>query len=143
MSFVEATSAKSPDLRCNDCFGMVVECKRSSALSDYEVGEEARMRELFAHLAVGATRRGQFGLFEVELTVEAGSLDLQDVASSCLRQYLVAHPERPLDYPWGSVAFRPLPFKVDLEEPTKAYSPTMLHQVFRWDMDRPEWDGLV
>ena len=143
MSFVEATSAKSPDLRCNDAFGMVVECKRSSALSDYEVGEEARMRELFGHLAIGAAARGQFGLFEVELTVEADSLDLQEVASSCLRQHLVAHPERPLDYPWGSVAFQPLPSRVDLDEPTKAYSPTMLGQVFGWDMERPEWDGLV
>lgn len=143
MSFVEATSAKSPDLRCNDAFGMVVECKRSSALSDYEVGEEGRMRELFGHLAVGAAARGQFGLFEVELTVEAGSLDLQEVASSCLRQHLVAHPERALDYPWGSIAFQSLPSRVDLDEPTKAYSPTMLDQVFGWDMERPEWDGLV
>jgi hypothetical protein len=143
MSFVEATSAKSPDLRCNDAFGMVVECKRSSALSDYEVGEEARMRELFGHLAVAAAARGQFGLFEVELTVEAGRLDLQEVASSCLRQHLVVRPERALDYPWGSVAFQRLPPEVDLQEPTKAYSPTMLDQVFGWDMERPEWDGLV
>lgn len=143
MSFVEATNAKSPDLRCHDAFGMVVECKRSSALSDYEVGEEARMRELFRHLAIGAVARGLFGLFEVELTVEADSLDLQEVASSCLRQRLAARPGRALEYPWGSVAFQPLPSRVDLDEPTKAYSPTMLHQVFGWDMEWPEWDGLI
>ncbi len=85
MSFVEATNVKSPDLRCNDAFGMVVECKRSIALSGYEVGEEARMRELFGHLAVGAAAHGRFGIFELELTVEAGNLDLREVAKSFLR----------------------------------------------------------
>ncbi len=60
-----------------------------------------------------------------------------------LRQHLAAHPERALNYPWGSVAFRPLPSRIDLDGATKAYSPTMLDQVFDWDMELPEWDGLV
>lgn len=143
MSFVEATSSKSPDLRCHDAFGMVVECKRSSALSVYEVAEEARMRDLFQHLAEAAAARGQFGLFEVELSEEAGTVDLQEVAAKCLLQRLAAHPERFLQYPWGSVAFRPLPARFDLDGPTKAYSPTMLEQVFGWSMELPAWDGLI
>ena len=143
MSFVEATNAKSPDLRCNDAFGMVVECKRSVALSGYEVSEEGHMRELFGRLTAGAATRGQCGHFKVEFAVEADSLDLQEVASSCLRQHLAAHPERALGYPWGSVAYRPLPSTVVLDGPTKAYSPTMLDQVFGWDMERPDWDGLI
>lgn len=143
MSFVEPTHVKSPDLRCTDPFNMVVECKRSSALSDYEVAEEARMRSLFQHLQEGALKRGQFGLFELELTVEASRLNVQDIATKCLLQRLSARPERALDYPWGSVAFRALPGRLDLDGPTKAYSPTLLKQVFGWNMEMPNWDGLI
>lgn len=143
MAFIEPTNVKSPDLRCNDPFNMVVECKRSSALSDYEVAEEARMRALFQHLKAGAAERGQFGLFELELTVEASRLDIQDVAARCLLQRLAAHPERSLAYPWGSVAFRAQPARLDLDGPTKAYSPILLEQVFGWNMEMPDWDGLI
>lgn len=143
MAFIEPTNVKSPDLRCNDPFNMVVECKRSTALSDYEVAEEAKMRDLFQHLQAGASERRQFGLFELELTVEASRLDVQDVAAKCLLQRLAAHPERLLTYPWGSVAFRARPARLDLDGPTKAYSPILLEQVFGWNMEMPEWDGLI
>jgi hypothetical protein len=143
MVFVEPTSVKSPDLRCNDPFNMVVECKRSSALTDYEIAEEAIMRDLFQHLQTIASERGQFGLFELELTVEASRVDVLDVAAKCLLQRLAARPERSLAYPWGSVAFRAQPAQVDLDGPTKAYSPILLDQVFGWDMEMPAWDGLI
>lgn len=143
MVFIEPSSVRSPDLRCEDPFKMVVECKRSSALTDYEIGEEARMRELFAHLHQAAMPRGQFGLFELELTIEAGRLDLQEVVEKCMLQRLAAHPERSLNYPWGSVAYHHRPSRLDLDGPTKAYSPVMLEQVFRWDTEMPQWDGLI
>lgn len=143
MVFVEPSSVKSPDLRCNDPFKMVVECKRSSALSHYEVGEEARMRVIFAHLYLAATQRGQFGLFEIELTIEAGRIDLQEVVAKCILQRLAAHPGRALEYSWGSVAFHELPRQFALGETTKAYSPYMLDRLFRWDIEMPLWDGLI
>ena len=143
MAFIDASSDKSPDLRCNDAFKMVIECKRSIALSDYEIIEETRMREVFTLLHTAAVARGQFGTFEVELTEEATGLNIQEVADKCLLQRLAAHPERALAYPWGSVAFRPLSSTLELEGPTKAYSPTMLAQVFDWDMEMPAWDGLI
>ncbi len=143
MVFVEPTSEKSPDLRCRDAFNMVVECKRSNALTGYEVVEEARMRELFRQLHASATSRGQFGLFELTLTVEASQANIEEVTSKCLVQRLAAHPERALAYPWGTVAFRPLPARIDLDDRTKAYSPILLDEVFGWDMEMPAWDGLV
>jgi hypothetical protein len=143
MVFVEPTSVKSPDLRCNDAFNMVVECKRSGALTVYEIAEEARMRDLFHLLRAGAISRGQFGTYEVVFSVEASAIDITDVAATCLRQRLAARPERPLAYPWGSVAFRPLPGRVDLDEVTKAYSPIMLDEVFGWKLEMPSWDGLI
>lgn len=83
--------------------------------------ETAReMRDLFHLLRAGVISRGQFGTYEVAFSVEASAVDITDVAATCLRQRLAAHPERPLAYPWGSVAFRPLPGRVDLDEVTKA-----------------------
>lgn len=143
MAFIEPTNVKSPDLRCRDAFNTVVECKRSSALTNYEIAEEARMRELFRYLRAGAVSRGQFGRFEVSFSVEATSLNVEEVAATCLLQRLAAHPERPLAYPWGSVAFHPLPARMELDDRTQAYSPTMLEQVFDWNTEMPEWDGLV
>lgn len=143
MVFVEPTSVKSPDLRCTDAFNMVVECKRSAALTVYEVDEETRMRILFRLLRAGAMARGQFGTYEVAFLVEASAVDIADVAATCLRQGLAAHPEQPLAYPWGSVAFRALPRRVDLDEVTKAYSPTMLDEVFGWKLEMPSWDGFI
>lgn len=143
MSFVDATEKKSPDLRCNDKFSMVIECKRSKALSDYEVAEEARMRDLFRRLHAFCLDRGQFGRFDVELTVEATGVDLDAIASKCALQRLAAHPDSPLEYPWGTVAFHEVPRRVHLAEVTKAYSPAMLKHAFGWNMETPEWDGLV
>lgn len=143
MVFVEPTSVKSPDLRCTDAFNMVVECKRSAALTVYEVDEETRMRNLFRLLKAGAAARGQFGTYEVTFSVEASAVDMADVVGTCLRQRLAAHPERPLAYPWGSVAFRPLPRRIDLDEVTKAYSPIMLSEVFGWELEMPCWDGFI
>ena len=143
MVFVEPTSVKSPDLRCKDAFNMVVECKRSAALTVYEIGEEARMRELFRLLRAAAVTRGQFGTYEVAFSMEASAVDIADVAATCLLQRLAAHPERPLAYPWGSVAFRPLPRSVELGDVTKAYSPIMLQEVFGWNLEMPRWDGFI
>jgi hypothetical protein len=143
MVFVEPTNMKSPDLRCTDSFNMVVECKRSNALTDYEIAEEARMRGLFDLLHAAATVRGQFGKYELTFSVEASEIDIAEVAKTCHLQRLAARPERALDYPWGSVAFRPLAARFDLVGPTKAYSPNMLEEVFGWTFGMPEWDGFI
>jgi hypothetical protein len=143
IAFLPETKDKSPDLTCEDPFPLVIECKRQAPLSDYEIGEERLMRALFIRLRQLTRARGVAGAFELRLTVEAKDLDLDDVAAAIFRQRLAAHAERPLAYPWGTVAFRELPRRGVLPEETRAYSPTMLEKVFGWNTDLPEWDGLV
>lgn len=142
VSFLPETAEKSPDLACEDPFPLVIECKRQAPLSEYEVNEEALMRDLFFRLRQLARTRDVAGVFELRLTVETKDLNLDDVAAAAFRQRLAAHPERPLAYGWGTAAFRELPRRGILPEETRAYSPTMLQTVFGWNTDLPEWDGL-
>lgn len=143
MAFVEPSTRRSPDLRCRDDFNMVVECKRSDAITDYEVAEERRMRDLFRELRTAAVARGQFGAFELVFSCEYTALNLAEVANACILQRLTPHPQRALDYSWGSVAFHPLPARCDFTGITKAYSPIMIEQLFGWSLEMPEWDGIV
>lgn len=142
-AFIPETQHKTPDIRCTDPFPLVVECKRRQSLSDYERGEEAAMRNVFSRLEHEARRKGLFGVFELRLCVEASELDVEDIIQRCLLQRLVAHPERPLTYPWGSVAYREGLARVEMPGATKAYSPDMLDYAFDWNSDLPEWDGLI
>lgn len=142
VAFLPETQDKSPDLACEDPFPLVIECKRQAPLSDYELGEEKLMRDLFVRLRQLTRARGVAGAFELRLTVEAKDLDLDEVAATIFRQRLAAHADRPLAYTWGTVAFRELPRRGALPEATRAYSPTMLDAVFGWNTDLPEWDGL-
>jgi len=142
VEFITATSAKSPDLRCHDPFPMVIECKRQRALSDYEIAEEAVMRDIFSRLQDEAERRGLYGRFSLRLNVEASCLDRNDVVATLIRQRLAPHPERELIYPWGRTAFNPLPRRLQLSETTRLYSPLLLEEAFGWCADLPDWDGL-
>ena len=101
------------------------------------------MRALFLRIELEARQRGMPGLFEVTLTVEAGALDVEDVVARCMQQRLLRHPGVPLEYEWGSVAFRSLPERIRLPGPTKAYSPELLDYCFDWNADLPEHAGLI
>jgi hypothetical protein len=142
VEFIAATSSKSPDLRCHQPFPLVIECKRQRALSDYEVAEDAIMRNLFVRLRTEAVRRGVFGRFSLRLNVEASAFDCEEVVACLVRQRLAPHPERELIYPWGQTAFMELPRRLELQGDTRLYSPRMLEEVFEWRADLPIWDGL-
>ena len=143
IEFITASHEKSPDLRVHDPFPMVIECKRRAALIDYELKEEARMREVFMALSAEARRRGQYGRYALKLNVEAFDIDVAEVARALLAQRLVPRPSRPTAYPWGEVAFSEIPRRVPLPEVCRAYSPRVLNYVFDWNSDLPEWDGLI
>ncbi|MGH7046807.1 MAG: hypothetical protein ACREE2_10540 [Stellaceae bacterium] len=142
VEFISESGQKSPDLRCHDPFPLVIECKRQRALSDYELSEEGIMRDLFLRLRKEARRRGLYGRFSLRLSVEAATIDLEDVVARLISQRLAPHPERELTYPWGWSAFIELPSRLELQNTTRLYSPMMLDQVFGWRSDLPEWDGL-
>jgi hypothetical protein len=143
VEFLDATSERSPDLRCHDPFPMVIECKRKRVLSRYELTEEAAMRQLFIELEAEALKKGMRGRFALRLNVEIEKAPVRDIVAALARQRLAPHPGRPLDYAWGSVAFHELPLRVRLPGYTPVYSPNMLAAVFGWDSDLPEWDGIV
>lgn len=143
VEFLPETHEKSPDLRCHDPYPLVIECKRKRALSNYELEEEAAMRGLFLKLESEAVKKGMHGRFELRLDVEARHAPADDVVARLISQRLAPHPEGPLQYPWGSVAYRHLPYRMRLPGTTRLYSPHMLAAVFGWNSDLPEWDGIV
>jgi hypothetical protein len=142
VEFIDEGSERTPDLRCHDPFPLQIECKRKRVLSEYELAEEQLMRQLFLALETEAKRRGLWGRFELFLSVEANAAPAQEIAARMISQRLAPHPERHTEYPWGSVAFVPLPNHIDIP-PTRIYSPHMLRAVFNWNSDLPDWDGLV
>lgn len=141
--FLLPTSQSSPDLRIHDYpFPLVVECKRQQKLTDYEFREETIMRNLFTVLYTEARKLGLRGRFHLILDIEADQMSISDIVSVALRQRLTPEPAKLLKYNWGAIAFYELPYRV--EGPlTKLYSPTLLHQVFDWNFDMPEYDGII
>ncbi|QEX15431.1 hypothetical protein FRZ44_07150 [Hypericibacter terrae] len=143
VEFLPETHERSPDIRCHDPYPMVIECKRKRVLSNYEIDEEASMRRLFSQLEIESNKRGLYGRFDLHLKVESNAIPSNDIVAGLISQRLAPHPDRPLDYPWGSVAYHQLPYRMSLPEVTRLYSPNMLKAAFGWNSDLPEWDGIV
>jgi hypothetical protein len=122
---------------------LVIECKRKRALSDYELNEEKAMYNLFRVLEHHAKDKGVWGCFRLSLSIEASMMSIDDIVATLLRQRLAAHPERRLQYPWGTVSYHEAPRRLPLPSKARAYSPNMLSVVFGWDSDIPTWDGLI
>jgi len=142
VEFISEGDEKSPDIRCHDPYPLQIECKRKRAFSTYEITEERLMRDLFLTLEIEAKNKGLAGRFELFLSVEAKHMPAGEIVARLVSQRLAPHPQRHTDYPWGSVAFGPLPRRIDMP-PTRIYGPHMLRAVFDWNTDLPDWDGLV
>jgi hypothetical protein len=143
MEFIKPTDRKSPDLRVHDYpFPLVVECKRKRVLSDYEIEEEHKMRELFSLLQKAASTKSMWGIFEIELLVDARTAPLDEIVCCSVRQRLAASPEKVTSYEWGSIAFEELPKKLNIPK-TQKYSPLFLKRVFHWNSDLPNYDGII
>lgn len=143
IEFLAATDKKSPDLRCHDPYPMVIECKRKSALSQYEIEEEKGMRVLFSNLRARALKLGLMGRFDLSLNTALTNSAIDEIAARLVGQRLAPHPDKKTEEKWGSLAFHELPRRIDLERPTRLYSPEMLKIAFDWDTDLPKWDGLI
>lgn len=100
------------------------------------------MRAIFDALAGVARTKGIWGCFVLELHVESERAPIADIVGALARQRLAAHPERPLEYPWGKAAFRELPRRFRIPR-TRLYAPRMLERAFGWNSDLPEADGLI
>lgn len=142
VEFLSATEEKSPDLRCHDPYPLVIECKRQQVVSDYEASEEAQMVKVFFALRELAFKKGVNGTFRLTLSVEASSINIDDVVAALVSQRLVPRPDRALTYPWGITELIPQQSAVDLPFGTRIYSPNMLEHLFGWSTDLPQWDGI-
>jgi hypothetical protein len=143
VEFLPATDLKSPDIRCHDPYPMVIECKRKRSLSNYEIKEGETMRALFLELETAARRLGLCGRFDLSLNIDAASMPRQEIIDRLTMQRLTPQPDRPLAYPWGMIAFHELPRRFSLSRRTRNYGANMLREVFDWNTDLPEWDGIV
>src|ERR1700726_3780974 len=82
-----------------------------------------------------ARDKGIWGCFRPSLSTEASMMSIDDIVATLLRQRLAAHPERCLQYPWGTVSSQEAPRRLPLPSKTRACSPNMLSVVFGWDSD--------
>jgi hypothetical protein len=137
------SGAKTPDLRVHGYpFPVVVECKRRQALTPADIQEARRMREVFEALQAACARRGQWGIFNLRLTVTPAELPVQQVVDAGLRQRYAIDPAKYVEHSWGRIAFDSLPARLTVPE-TRVYSPNFLDAVFGWNTDLPPHDGLA
>lgn len=143
IEFLDPKGGKTPDLRCHDPYPLVIECKRKRALTGYEIKEEFIMRELFTKLDAGARNAGMWGTFSLHLGVEAQEAPVDEIVECLLRR------EHPLGSRsngsrcWGTWEYSELSRLASIGARTLMYSPIMLDEIFDWNSDLAEWDGLV
>lgn len=143
IEFLKPDHKKSPDLRVHDYpFPLVVECKRKRSVSTYEIHEESKMRVLFDLLNKAASAKGMWGIFDLELDVEAHNAPLNEIVDCSIRQRLAASSSKPTSYDWGSIAFKELPKQLSGPK-TRVYSPLFLRDIFSWNSDLPSHDGII
>lgn len=132
--------SKTPDLRvCDMRVPTVIECKMRRPLTDYQLAEEYQIRELFTSAVNECLRKGIFGVFDVDFSVVPDTVSKTEFAESLRRQPLA--PGR-VKYAWGSVDLHELPSEVPLRA-TGLHTPAFLEDLFGWNCDLPEFDGMV
>ncbi len=143
VEFLAAGSTKTPDLRIHDLgFPAVVECKMQSRLSDYERKEFAIMQEVFHSLTTNQRQHGLMGSLSISSNLSFVKVGIAALVESSLRCTNGINPYKTIQENWGSVSFEPLAPTTGLTDVTRLYSPDFLKQVFEWDFDSAEYDGL-
>lgn len=137
------TIKRTPDIRIHDLgVPCVVETKRRRLLFEYELSEEAMVRELFFHLCHEIRRYGIFGVVEVEFKKPLGEIPTGDFVRETRRVANFGIPNVYTEYDWGNILFRPLPARI-VFEPDRLYSPSFLQRVFGWVHEPPKFDGVI
>lgn len=143
IELLKATQEKTPEMRVHDyAFPMVIECKRKQVITAYEITEESQMQKLYTILSDACRKKGLSGVFMLDSKIEAAILPVDEVVECAIRQRFSYSPEKPIEYKWGSVAFRELPSLLNIPT-TRLYSPDLLLHVFGWDFDMPMHDGII
>jgi len=134
-------SGEKPDFRVLDLIGIptVIECKMRRPLTDYQIAEERRIQELFTSAANECLSKSIFGVFDVDFTVELDKVDTVKFAEALRRQPLATGQ---VTYDWGTVKLQELPFETGFKA-MGLYTPACLKQVFDWNSDLPDFDGIM
>ena len=132
---------KKPDLRVLDLAGIptVIECKMRRPLTNYQLQEEKRVQELFDSVTKECLGNGIWGVYDIIFTVELEKVNIVKFAEALRRQPLAAGQ---VAYDWGTVKLRLLPRNIRMK-PIRIYTPIFLQQVFGWNSDLPDFDGII
>ncbi|NIA54756.1 hypothetical protein HAV22_14045 [Massilia sp. TW-1] len=143
VEFLEPRGGKTPDLRCHDPYPIVIECKRKRVLTEYELSEERVMRSLFEKLDTYARAAGMWGMFLLELSIESKLISIDEIVSCLLQLRFAGKSGSRATWPWGTATYVESAKLVNIGGNTRMYSPFMLNEVFGWNSDLAEWDGLI
>jgi hypothetical protein len=143
VEFLNPGTEPTPDLRIHDFgFPAVVECKMQSRLSNRERLEFETMQRVFRALTVGREQRGLIGTLTITSNrplEEVGEPALVEASVRCTRGI---NPYQTVEEDWGVVSFAPLEPSLNLTGPTRIYSPEFLEQVFDWNSENAQYDGI-
>jgi hypothetical protein len=134
-------SGKKPDFRVLDLNGIptVIECKMRRPLTDYQIAEERRIQALFTSATNEFLSKSISGVFDIDFTVELDKVDTIKFTEALRRQPLAAGQ---VTYDWGTIKFQELPYEIGFRT-TGLYTPVFLKQIFDWNSDLPDFDGII
>jgi DNA-binding transcriptional MerR regulator len=140
----EDKSKKVPEYRIGNLHGVpaVIECKRRRGLTDYELKEAALVEQLYIWGRSALRERGVYGSLEACFLVPLESVPVDEFIKLVNKAIAKVDHGDPIRANWGSLAFRSLPYRRSVTE-TRLYSPQFLEEVFGWNTDQDEWDGIV
>ena len=134
---------KTPDLRLHDLdLPFVVECKRRPPIIEYEHQEEQQARQLFQAAYAECQRLGISGILEAQIACELNEISPARFAEDVRRLVLYGMHQHATNFEWGSLTFRELPQTIKVP-PTRLYSPDFSEAVFNWNMELPDFDGML
>jgi hypothetical protein len=100
------------------------------------------VERLYTSVCRGFRDRGVYGCIEASFSVPVQRVPLEEFLE--LASDAAAKPDQvnPRETNWGSMRFRSLPYRRSVK-PTRLYSPEYLQEVFGWEVDQDEWDGIL
>ena len=143
VEMLDPTNERTPDFRIIDNpIPTVVECKRRRWLFEYERSEYLIIRPLFSGLQDVCQQQGIKGVFDVSFTRELREVSSTDFVAAVRRTAKFGIADVGIDFGWGTLKFKELPKRMNIK-PTPLYSASFLREVFSWDTEMTENDGLV
>lgn len=137
----ESKVTKTPEYRINSLgVPAVIECKRRQ-VCDYVVSEARHASRLFDVLLPALKSR-----YAISIDVDF-VMDIKEISEEVFCAAILSLIEKQsfqdiVDLGWAQVSLHELPSQIRIPR-TRLYSPIFLKEVFDWEFDNQQWDGLV